>query len=77
MRARDDAGGLTDAALRDEAMTLFLAGQETTALAITFTLRLLALHPEYQEEISAWIAADPLAARREALHRALAADPGP
>jgi cytochrome P450 len=46
MRARDDAGGLTDAALRDEAMTLFLAGHETTALALTFTLRLLSLHPE-------------------------------
>jgi cytochrome P450 len=46
MRARDEVGGLTDAALRDEAMTLFLAGHETTALALTYTLRLLALHPE-------------------------------
>lgn len=46
MRARDEAGGLTDQALRDEAMTLFLAGHETTALALTYTLRLLAMHAE-------------------------------
>lgn len=53
MRARDEAGGLTDAALRDEAMTLFLAGHETTALALTFTLRLLALHPAPREKLHA------------------------
>jgi cytochrome P450 len=53
MRARDDGGGLTDAALRDEAMTLFLAGHETTALALTFTLRLLALHPEPRAKLHA------------------------
>ena len=53
MRARDEAGGLTDAALRDEAMTLFLAGHETTALALTFTLRLLALHPEPRAKLHA------------------------
>jgi len=41
--------GMTDAELRDQTMTLFLAGHETTALALTFTLRLLALHPRVAE----------------------------
>ncbi|HET9957446.1 MAG TPA: cytochrome P450 [Polyangiaceae bacterium] len=45
MLARDVAGSLSEVALRDEAMTLFLAGHETTALALTYALRLLALHP--------------------------------
>ena len=49
MRASDDAGSLSEAALRDEAMTLFLAGHETTALALTYALRLLALNPESAE----------------------------
>ncbi len=45
--ASDDEGrGMTDEQLRDESMTLFLAGHETTALALTYTLRLLASHPE-------------------------------
>lgn len=51
MRARDEEGGLTDAALRDEAMTLFLAGHETTALALTYALRLLSLHPGVEQRL--------------------------
>lgn len=35
--------------LRDEAMTFFLAGHETTAHALTFALYLLSRHPEEQE----------------------------
>src|SRR5262249_51163733 len=47
LRARDEEGGqMTDQQLRDEAMTLFLAGHETTALALTWTGYLLAQHPE-------------------------------
>jgi cytochrome P450 len=45
MLAQDAEGSLSDAALRDEAMTLFLAGHETTALTLTYALRLLAQHP--------------------------------
>lgn len=45
MRASDEEGSLSERALRDEAMTLFLAGHETTALTLTYALRLLALHP--------------------------------
>jgi cytochrome P450 len=45
MLACDAQGSLSEAALRDEAMTLFLAGHETTALSLTYGLRLLAKHP--------------------------------
>jgi cytochrome P450 len=41
-----DGGGMTDKQLRDEAMTLFLAGHETTANALAWTWYLLAQHPE-------------------------------
>lgn len=50
--ARDDEGlGFTDQQLRDEVITLFLAGHETTALSLSYTLRLLALHPEAAERL--------------------------
>ena len=35
---RGDGGGMTDQQVRDEAMTIFLAGHETTANALTWTL---------------------------------------
>jgi cytochrome P450 len=46
--AAHDADGsqMTDQQLRDELVTLFLAGHETTALALSFSLYLLAQHPE-------------------------------
>ncbi|MGF1581375.1 MAG: cytochrome P450 [Gemmataceae bacterium] len=47
LRARDEDGSqMTDKQLRDEAITLFLAGHETTANTLTFALYLLATHPE-------------------------------
>lgn len=49
----EDGRGLTDAQLRDEAMTLFLAGHETTALALTYIFHLLATHPEIYEKLRA------------------------
>jgi cytochrome P450 len=39
---------MSDEQLRDETVTLFLAGHETTALALTYALYLLALHPEIE-----------------------------
>ncbi len=52
LRARDEDGSrMTDKQLRDEAMTLFLAGHETTANAMGFTWYLLAQHPEVVEKI--------------------------
>jgi cytochrome P450 len=50
-RDQDDGSGMTDKQLRDEAMTLFLAGHETTALALTYTLYLLARHPAVADEL--------------------------
>ncbi len=47
LAARDEEGaGMTDRQLRDECVTLFLAGHETTALTLTFAFLLLARHPE-------------------------------
>jgi cytochrome P450 len=50
--ACDDQGmGMTDEELRDELLTLFLAGHETTSLLLSFTLWMLAEHPEVQERL--------------------------
>lgn len=47
IEARDEDGTALDAVgLRDEAVTLYLAGHETTALALTFAMYLLGTHPE-------------------------------
>ncbi len=47
--AQDDSGaGMSDQQLRDECMTMILAGHETTATVLTWTLWLLARHPEAQ-----------------------------
>ncbi|HKQ08828.1 MAG TPA: cytochrome P450 [Blastocatellia bacterium] len=52
-----DGTGMSDRQLRDEAMTIFLAGHETTANALTWTWFLLSQHPEVEarlhEEIDA------------------------
>ncbi|MCB9675177.1 MAG: cytochrome P450 [Alphaproteobacteria bacterium] len=54
LAARDDQGhGMSDLELRDELVTLFLAGHETTALAVSFALWMLAEHPEVQERVLA------------------------
>jgi cytochrome P450 len=41
-----DGGAMTDEQLRDELMTIFLAGHETTANALTWTWYLLSQNPE-------------------------------
>jgi cytochrome P450 len=41
-----DGGSMTDLQLRDEAMTIFLAGHETTANALAWTWYLLSQNPE-------------------------------
>src|SRR5688572_21733248 len=47
MQVRDDDGRpMTDQQLRDEAITIMLAGHETTALALSWTLTLLSAHPD-------------------------------
>ena len=44
---------MTDRQVRDECLTVLLAGHETTANALSFALWLLAHHPEVQEELAA------------------------
>jgi cytochrome P450 len=54
--AAADAGAaarMSDAQVRDECLTVLLAGYETTANALSFALWLLATHPEIQEELAA------------------------
>jgi len=47
----DSSVRLTDKQLRDQAITILTAGHETTANAMTFTLYLLAKHPEVQRNL--------------------------
>src|SRR5712691_8153071 len=42
---------MSDRQLRDEVLTLFVAGRETTALALTWTWYLLAQHPDSMAEL--------------------------
>ena len=47
LQAQDEDGSqMTDSQLRDEVITLFLAGHETTALALSWTWYLLATHKD-------------------------------
>lgn len=46
-----DGGQMTDAHLRDELMTIFLAGHETTANAMTWTWYLLSQNPEVESKL--------------------------
>jgi cytochrome P450 len=45
-RHEDDGSPMTDAELRDELVTLLVAGHETTATALSWALERLARHPE-------------------------------
>ncbi len=54
MLARDEAGNvLTDEELRDEAVTMFVAGHETTAIALAFACWHLGLQPDLQRRLRA------------------------
>ncbi|MES2469622.1 MAG: cytochrome P450 [Verrucomicrobiota bacterium] len=49
----DGGAGMTDQQVRDEAMTIFLAGHETTANALNWTWYLLAGHPAVEARLHA------------------------
>jgi cytochrome P450 len=55
LEARDEASGegMTDRQLRDELVTLFLAGHETTAIALTWSFHLLAHTPRAEATLQA------------------------
>jgi cytochrome P450 len=54
LAARDDDGSrMTDRQLRDEAITIFLAGHETTANALSWTWMLLAQNPTVEAKLHA------------------------
>ena len=62
LAARDEETGetMTDAQLRDEAMTIFLAGHETTANALTWTWLLLSRYPAAARALRAELGSAPL-----------------
>jgi cytochrome P450 len=47
----DDGGTLSDEQLRDECVTLFAAGHETTALALSWAWHLLTKHPDIYQRL--------------------------
>ncbi len=47
----DNSGGMSDQQVRDECLTVMLAGHETTANALSFALWELGKHPEVQERL--------------------------
>jgi cytochrome P450 len=55
----DEEGAMSRQQLRDEVVTLFLAGHETTALALTWTLYQIALQPDLYEALAKELAAVP------------------
>jgi cytochrome P450 len=49
----EDGQGISDRQIRDEVMTMFLAGHETTGNALSWTWYLLGQHPEIQDRLRA------------------------
>jgi cytochrome P450 len=49
----EDGTRMSDEELRDETMTLYLAGHETTALTLAWTWYLLSQHPEVEDKLVA------------------------
>jgi cytochrome P450 len=50
-RDAETGGGMTAKEVRDEVVTIFMAGHETTAQALTWTWYLLALHPAVEAKL--------------------------
>lgn len=54
LHAEDEDGNrMSDGQLRDEVMTIILAGHETTAIALSWTWYLLGKHPEVEAKLAA------------------------
>ena len=52
-RDEDDGSRMSDRQVRDEVLTLFIAGHETTATALAWALYLLAKHPDVLARVTA------------------------
>ncbi len=52
-RDEDDGTGMTDKQVRDEVLTLFVAGHETTATGLAWALHCLCNHPEIYARVEA------------------------
>jgi len=52
LSAKDEEGlGMADSEIRDELLTMFIAGHDTTAFSLSFTLYLLAKHTAVQQKL--------------------------
>jgi cytochrome P450 len=51
LEAEDESGSMSDRQARDEALTILLAGHETTANALTFALWNVARYPDIQQKM--------------------------
>ena len=51
LRAQGEVEEVTEELLRDELMTMLLAGHDTTALSLTYTWYLLAQHPDIERRV--------------------------
>lgn len=56
LAAADGEGAMDVEQIRDETMTIFLAGHETTAMALTWTWWMLAQHPQIEARLHAELA---------------------
>ena len=56
-RHEQTGGGMSAQEVRDQVITIFLAGHETTAMAMTWTWFLLSQHPEEESKLHAELAA--------------------
>jgi cytochrome P450 family 135 len=56
IRARENGEGKTDQELRDDLVTLLLAGHETSAIALAWAFELLLRHPAVRERLEAELA---------------------
>jgi cytochrome P450 len=52
-RDEESGSGMTAREIRDQVLTIFVAGHETTALALMWTWYLLAMHPEHEARMHA------------------------
>ncbi len=63
-RDSETGGGMTAKEVRDQVVTIFMAGHETTSLALSWTWYLLSQHPAVEAKLHRELATCSAAARR-------------